>query len=123
MQSAPANVIYVSDFANHCIRAVPPLGAPGAGVVTTFAGACGVRGFASGQFNNPTGVRASTPGSVLFVADSGNARVRLVDVPTGAMTTLAGGGLTGFTPGNVVRTRSNAVPPANAPNPPRHRRP
>lgn len=68
--------IYVADTNNHRIREVTP-----AGVVSTLAGS-GTAAFADGtgtaaQFNYPGGVAVDSSGAV-YVADSGNNRIRVI---------------------------------------------
>jgi hypothetical protein len=63
--------------------------------VTTLAGS-GSRDFAdvvgaAASFNWPQGVSFSIDGSLVAVAGSGNNKVRILVVATGAVTTLAGG--------------------------------
>jgi DNA-binding beta-propeller fold protein YncE len=70
------------------------------GAVTTLAGS-GSDAFADGtgsaaSFNFPAGLAYSPDGSTIAVADRYNHRVRLVDVATGAVTTLAGSGNQAF---------------------------
>lgn len=67
-----------------------------AGTITTIAGTV-LNGFAgdggaatSAQLNTPQGLAFDTSGN-LFIADSGNQRVRRVDAQTGIITTVAGG--------------------------------
>lgn len=77
--------------------------------VTTFVGS-GVPGHEEGggtavQFLNPTGVAVNDE-ETLFVADSGNNRIRAVS-PMGVVTTLAGSVLSGFTDGQGVSARFN----------------
>lgn len=89
--------LYVADEANHVIRKITP-----AGVVTTFAGS-GIAGFAEGdaadaRFLYPTGVAVDSANNV-YVADSGNHRIRKVDAATGVVSTFAGSGLPGFADG------------------------
>jgi mucin-19 len=88
-----SGTLFVSDAGNHCIRRITS-----AGVVSTFAG--GVSGFADGiginaQFNSPQGIAVDSLGNV-FVADSGNHRIRSI-TPAGQVSTLAGQSLSGTT--------------------------
>ncbi|MCL2178534.1 MAG: SMP-30/gluconolactonase/LRE family protein [Proteobacteria bacterium] len=81
--------LYVADFDNHCIRMVAPTGSR---AVSTFAGECGVSGFVNGErnaarFNRPRGLAIDARGNLLYVADSGNNRIRRI-VLNGAVTTL-----------------------------------
>jgi len=79
--------LYVADSRNHRIRRVSP-----DGHTTTFAG--GQAGYVDGpvataRFNCPCGVAVGQDGAV-YVADTGNDRIRLVKA--GMVTTLAGNG-------------------------------
>ena len=87
----PSGTIYVSDSANNVIRAIS------GGAVTTLAGS-GVAGWADGtgtaaKFDTPRGLALDSSGN-LFVADSGNHRIRRV-TPAGVVTTVAGNGSSG----------------------------
>ncbi|MFY9555076.1 MAG: SMP-30/gluconolactonase/LRE family protein [Blastocatellia bacterium] len=91
---APDGTIYIADAGNHAIRRIKQIG--GQAVVETVAGN-GVPGFADGsadnaRFNTPTALALSNDGGLLFVADTNNNRVRKVDLATGRVSTLAGGG-------------------------------
>jgi DNA-binding beta-propeller fold protein YncE len=113
-----AGNLYVADDNNHRVRRIEP-----SGVVTTVAGT-GAPGYAgdggtarSAQLRNPRGVAVDGRGSV-FVADSMNARIRMVD-PAGVISTVAGCGRHGFGgdggPATVARMfepRGVAVGPA-----------
>lgn len=85
--------LYVTDFFNHMIRRI----VIATGEVTTVAGSAtpgsadGV-GAAAG-FRSPKGI--TTDGANLYVADSGNRRIRKIVIATGAVTTLAGSGVSG----------------------------
>jgi len=81
-----SGTVYVADSGNNRIRTVAN------DVVGTLAGD-GFGGFADGdvavaRFNSPTGVAVDSAGAV-YVADSSNARIRMVK--NGIVTTLAGG--------------------------------
>jgi sugar lactone lactonase YvrE len=90
--------LYVADYGNHLIRKITPFNTVPA---TTLAGSAGVFGSANGtgtaaQFYEPEGVTVDQAGNV-YVADTGNAAIRLI-TPGGAVTTLAG------SPGSLGRT-------------------
>ena len=87
--------IYVTE--HNRIRRFPLRFTPSVGVmaVRTVA-AVGIQGFADGpptvaQFSRPVGL-AVTPAGDLFVADTGNHRIRRVS-PAGVVTTVAGNGI------------------------------
>jgi uncharacterized protein (TIGR03437 family) len=85
--------LYIADSGNHRIRKVSN------GVITTVAGN-GTAGFSgdngpatSAQLYNPLSVTVDSAGN-LYIADSGNARIRKVS--NGVITTVAGNGTFGF---------------------------
>jgi len=85
--------LYVADEYNHRIRKVTPSGS-----VSTVAGS-GVAGFADGaagvaKFLFPTGVALDAVGDI-YVADSGNHRIRMI-APDGTVSTVAGTGVAGL---------------------------
>lgn len=91
-----AGSVYLSDSATHSILKIGP-----AGEVSTLAGS-GVAGFADGAgaaaaFNEPRSIALDERGNV-YVSDGGNNAIRKVS-PAGVVTTLAGGGGTGFADG------------------------
>ncbi|RYY36380.1 hypothetical protein EON62_01790, partial [archaeon] len=93
-------VLYISDYVDHRIRRVDT-----AGIITTVAGN-GTQSFSgddgpatAAALNSPFGVAAAVnegnSGVMLFIADSGNHRIRRVDA-AGVITTVAGSGTPGF---------------------------
>jgi sugar lactone lactonase YvrE len=82
--------LYIADTGNHKIRQI----VISTGVVTTMAGS-GATGSSDGtgaaaSFRNPAGVTVS--GNQLYIADSGNNKIRQVDITSGSVTTFAGTG-------------------------------
>src|ERR1017187_5807390 len=104
--------LYVSDFGNHTIRQISPVGTNW--MVTTIAGLAGHPGSANGinsaaRFNYPAGLRVDSTGNA-FVADAGNNTIRkLVHVGTNwVVTTVAGlAGVSGSTDGTGSGARFN----------------
>jgi uncharacterized protein (TIGR03437 family) len=87
--------LYVADSANNRVRKIGP-----DGVVTTIAGNA-LPGFAGdtelatgSELNRPTGVATDAAGNI-YIADSGNNRIRVIS-PAGTIGTLAGNGNTAF---------------------------
>lgn len=80
--------LYICDARNHVIRKIAP-----GGIVTTLAGKPGESGAINGvgsaaRFHFPADI-AVAPNGTLYVADSGNHCIRVIDA-NGAVTTLAG---------------------------------
>lgn len=89
--------LYVTDTDNHTIRKI----VIATGAVSTLAGTAGSAGFAdntgaAARFTWPFGI--ATDGTNLYVADTGNHKIRKVVITTGAVSTIAGTG-TGSTDG------------------------
>ncbi|MDW8169332.1 MAG: hypothetical protein RML74_12745 [Acidobacteriota bacterium] len=87
-----AGNLYVADSGNNRVRKIDP-----SGVITTVAGSS-ARGFSGdggsalqARLNMPVALALGDDGT-LFIADSGNNRVRAVD-PQGVIRTVAGGGI------------------------------
>ena len=99
--------LYIADFLSQRIRRVDA-----AGTITTVAG-IGEPGYggdggpaAKARLNFPSGVAADPNGNV-YITDSGNHRVRLIDA-TGKITTIAGTGEAGYDwEGPAVEARLN----------------
>jgi hypothetical protein len=93
-----AGTVYVADEGAHVIRKITASG------VTTFAGT-GVAGYKDGagdqaQFRNPWDLVLDLQGN-LYVADSGNHRIRKI-APDGTVSTLAGNGKNAFANGPAL---------------------
>jgi sugar lactone lactonase YvrE len=89
--------LLIADYFNHRIRKVNA----STGVITTVGGT-GVPGFSgdggpaiNAQLSYPASVAVDLSGNI-FLADSGNNRVRRIDGSTDIITTVAGDGLFGF---------------------------
>jgi sugar lactone lactonase YvrE len=89
--------LYVADTGNHKIRKI----LIASGAVTTLAGS-GTAGSvnatgAAASFTSPTGV--TTDGTNLYVADTGNHKIRRIVIASGAVSTWAGTGIAGVIDG------------------------
>lgn len=90
--------LYVSDTGNNRIRKVRISD----GQTTLIAGSSA--GYADGtgsaaKFNTPWGITMNDVGTVLYVADRGNHRIRAISLSTNAVTTVAGAGSPGYREG------------------------
>ena len=90
--------LYIADRGNHRIRVVNLT----TDRITTFAGK-GIAGFAgdggdadSALFDSPTDVYVDPAGEILYIADSGNHRIRAVNLAGNTITTVAGNGSSGY---------------------------
>jgi len=87
--------IYIADTQNQRIRAVTPQGVIHTIAGTGTAGSSGDNGpAANAQLNSPSGLAVDAKGN-LYVADTGNDRVRVI-APNGIITPFAGSGTAGF---------------------------
>lgn len=95
---APGN-LYIADYNNQRIRKI----LVATGTIQTVAGT-GTPGYLATQgggpateaeINNPYGIAFDTLGN-LYIADTGNHRIRRVEVHTGLITTVAGNGSPGY---------------------------
>ena len=89
--------VYIADQEAHAIRRVNT-----SGNISLFAGT-GAKGFAGdggaaaqARFNSPTGLAVDTTRNHLYVADTGNHRIRRIDLANNTITTFAGTGVAGL---------------------------
>jgi sugar lactone lactonase YvrE len=92
----PAGNLFIVDSGNNRVRRVDAT----TGIITTVAGrADGFNGdggpATSASLSSPGGIAVDEAGN-LFIADTGNSRVRRVDAATGIITTVAGNGKFSF---------------------------
>jgi DNA-binding beta-propeller fold protein YncE len=105
-----AGILYLADSGNNRIRAV----SLDDGTITTVAGT-GLRGFGgdggaavAAALNSPEDVAATSDGRRIFIADTGNHRVRHVPFESGLIETFAGTGDDEFT-GNLLDAGATSV--------------
>jgi len=96
--SGPDGTIYYADTGNNVVRAINRT----SGTVTTVCGVQGQAGFNGDQMSGPQ-TYLNQPRAVLvdsssniYIADTGNNRIRRIDATTGTVTTYAGTGQAGF---------------------------
>ncbi|HIF00604.1 MAG TPA: hypothetical protein EYG03_19520 [Planctomycetes bacterium] len=109
----PAGDLYIADSWNHCIRKIDG----NTGIITTIAGT-GKPGFSGdggpaiqATFNFLMCVSLNSNNDKLYVADLKNLRIRMVDLKTGVVSTVAGNGEKGIPDDGSVATESPLVDP------------
>ncbi|MCK6509627.1 hypothetical protein L6R29_06650 [Myxococcota bacterium] len=102
--SHSSRMLYVADTRNHRIRIVDLQGK-----VTTLAGdgTAGLRDGAAMQanFREPQGLALDEAANLLYVADTGNHVIRLIDLAAGQVKTYAGDGTLGFVDADATKAR------------------
>jgi uncharacterized protein (TIGR03437 family) len=98
---ASSGIVFVADTGNHCVRKFSVTG----GVVSTVAGVCTQAGFSgdtgqatAAKLSGPTGLAVSPDGRTLYISDTGNNRIRRVNLD-GTIETIAGIGQATFANG------------------------
>ena len=109
----PGNLMYVADTQNHRVRRIDLR----TRVITTIAGT-GERGYSGdggpaveAQFNGTFGIALGAGGRKLYVADLGNRRIRVIDLKSGVVTTVAGNGERGVPSDGAVAINSPLLDP------------
>jgi sugar lactone lactonase YvrE len=102
--------IYIADAYNHCVRKINA-----SGIISTVAGT-GIAGFSgdggpatSAQFNGVDSVAVDNAGN-LYIADTGNNRIRKVNT-AGIVSTIAGTGVGRYNGDGIPATSANLYAP------------
>ncbi|MCP4857101.1 MAG: hypothetical protein GY903_21675 [Fuerstiella sp.] len=109
----PVGDLYIADSWNHCVRRIDGM----TGIITTVAGT-GRPGFSGdggpaiqATFNFLMCVSLNSTNDKLYLADLKNRRIRMVDLKTGVVSTVAGNGEKGIPTDGTVATESPLVDP------------
>ena len=112
--------LYIADIESHRVRAVTPQG-----VIRTVAGSATIAGFSGDSgpatdalLDSPLGLAVDDDG-VLYIADSGNHRIRAVDA-AGNINTVAGTGEAGFSGDSGLATSAKLNTPTDVAAGPDH---
>lgn len=110
---APNGNLLITDTLNSCVRKVDAK----TGIITTIAGT-GEKGFtgdggpaAKAQFNGIYSIDLDRAGQRLFICDLGNRRIRVMDMRSGIVRTMAGNGQRGVPTDGASGAASPLVDP------------
>ena len=108
-----AGNLYIADYSNHRIRKVTQ----STGNISTIAGT-GVRAYGgdgglatAAQLDSPRRVALDPSGTYLFIADTGNNRVRTLPAAGGVIITVAGTGTAGYNGDGIAGTAADLNTP------------
>lgn len=107
-----AGEIFIADTLNHRIRKVHPT----SGTITTIAGTGQTKWSGDGgpaleaSLNEP--VALAVDGTRLYIADQSNNRIRLLDLETGVLSTVAGNGETGYNGDGIPAPEASLAGPS-----------
>jgi Human growth factor-like EGF len=109
--SAMPNIVYVSDTNNHCIRRIDI----DSSLVTDIAGMCTTAGYIDGnaataKFWYPTAIATSDEWQSIAIADRFNHRIRLLNVTSMQVSTIAGNGTRGHVDSSTPSTTTVSFP-------------
>ncbi len=109
----PNDQMYIADTLNNRVRQVDIK----SGIISTLAGT-GEKGFSGdggpatqAAFDGVFGIALTNAGDKLFVADLGNRRVRMIDLKTGVICTVAGNGKDGIPAQGAIANQSSLQDP------------
>ena len=109
---ASGDTVYIADTGNHRIRRIDPTGGS---IIIAGSGTPGFSGdnnpATAAQLHSPTAVFGDRNGN-LYIADTGNHRIRKVD-SAGIITTVAGSGTPGFSGDNNSATAAQLHSPSS----------
>ena len=105
--------IFISDSGNNLVRRIDAF----TGIITTVAGSVNLHGYGGdngpatqASLNTPNGIAIDVAGD-LYIADTGNNAVRMVNSSTGVITTVAGNGAATFSGDSGLATSSSLYNP------------
>ncbi|KAL0487127.1 NHL repeat-containing protein [Acrasis kona] len=102
------NLVYIADSGNHRIRVVNRT----SNIISTFAGN-GTIGYNSdniiatnAQLNRPIGIAVDNVNNLVYIVDSDNHRIRVVNRTSNIISTFAGTGVYGYNGDNIIATNA-----------------